>query len=326
MLPETINHDSVGFDKNRKLNYMTQQSHDHNFKNIFSDFPKEALEWILPEAIQKYGNIRHIEFLRQEPKKRRLSDPHMALDLPILFTFDLGKVILWLVEFQEDRYKFSLYTLLRYLTDMAEAYPDTLIIPTVVFTDRRKWRKDVPKELDLRFGKRIFLHFAYVLIRLFEFSARDYYNSGNPLVRILLPKMKYKPEERKEVIVRAYTGLFQLASLPLFEKYTDFIDIYADVSEEERDEICQELSENKETVMIAQYIKDMGRQEGLQQGRIYLSEFIMDIIEIKFGSVPPEIRKKIENISDLSLLKSLHRQSVLAGSLDAFGEALRQSA
>lgn len=27
---------------------MTKQSHDHNFKNLFLDFPKETLEWFFP--------------------------------------------------------------------------------------------------------------------------------------------------------------------------------------------------------------------------------------------------------------------------------------
>ncbi|MCP4346741.1 MAG: hypothetical protein GY795_14590 [Desulfobacterales bacterium] len=64
-----------------------------------------------------------------------------------------------------------------------------------------------------------------------------------------------KPEERWEVIRQAYTGLFQLAPM-LFEKYTDFIDIYAEVSEKERDAVLDEIKEHKETVMIAQIIRN----------------------------------------------------------------------
>ncbi|WP_281796897.1 hypothetical protein [Desulforhabdus amnigena] len=42
------------------------QAHDHNFKNVFLDFPKEALSWLLPEALQAYGQLERIEFVRQE--------------------------------------------------------------------------------------------------------------------------------------------------------------------------------------------------------------------------------------------------------------------
>ena len=111
-------------------------SHDHNFKNMILDFPKETLEWILPDIPAKMGEIRNVEFVRQEPKKRRLSDAHLSLDMPILFTFDQRQVLLWLVEFQEDKKRFSIYRLLRYVTDLLEQYPEALLIPTVLFTER----------------------------------------------------------------------------------------------------------------------------------------------------------------------------------------------
>ncbi len=100
---------------------MSQESHDHNFKNLLADFPKEALEWILPEATEKFGAILKIEFIRQEPKKRKLSDAHLSLDMPILFSFEKGQILLWLVEFQEDKSRFSIYRLMRYVIDSAEA-------------------------------------------------------------------------------------------------------------------------------------------------------------------------------------------------------------
>ena len=111
------------------------QSHDHNFKNLFLDFPREALTWLLPEVQREYGELRHIEFVRQEPGKRKLTDRGLELDMPILFTFDAGQILLWLAEFQEDKHKFSIYRLLRYVTDLMERYPVATVIPTVLFTD-----------------------------------------------------------------------------------------------------------------------------------------------------------------------------------------------
>ncbi|OQX02299.1 MAG: hypothetical protein BWK80_58190, partial [Desulfobacteraceae bacterium IS3] len=184
---------------------MPQESHDQNFKNLLADFPKEALEWILPEAKETFGDVLKIEFLRQEPKKRRMSDAHLALDMPILFSFEKGQILLWLVEFQEDKNRFSIHKLLKYTTDSAEAYPKATVIPTVLFTDRKKWNKnkDVIRNIDIRFGGRIFLHFEYVFLKLFDLNARDYYHYDNPLIKILLPKMNYEPEERIEVIRQA---------------------------------------------------------------------------------------------------------------------------
>lgn len=231
-------------------------SHDHNFKNVFLDFPKEALEWLVPDVPKELGRIQRISFVREEPGKRRLSDAHLSLDMPILYTFEKKQVLLWLVEFQEEKGRFSIYRLLRYVTDLMEQYPDALMIPTVLFTKREKWRKDVKRELNSRWGSRQFLHFEYVLVKLFDYKARDYYDHPNPVVKILLPKMDYEPEERTEVIRQAYRGLFELVAPMLFDKYVDFIDVYAGVREDEREAIFREMTEQEDTAMLAQYIKE----------------------------------------------------------------------
>jgi len=70
------------------------KSHDHNFKNLFLDFPKETLDWFFPQAEANWGKVQNVEFLRQEPKKHNLSDPSLELDMPILFHFDHQQLLL----------------------------------------------------------------------------------------------------------------------------------------------------------------------------------------------------------------------------------------
>ena len=241
-------------------------SHDSNFKNLFQDFPRETLKWLFPQAEQTWGKIVSIDFTRQEPKKHHLSDAGLALDLPILFHFENQQLLLWLVEFQEDKSKFSIYKLLRYTTDMMEAYPDALVVSTVLFTDRKKWRKSVLRELHTQINDRLFLHFEYVFHKLFDLNARDYYNIDNPVVKILLPKMNYEKHERIEVIRQAYKGLFQLTTRGLFDKYVDFIDVYSEISDQEQQQLYETITQHKETAMLAQYIKEKGRKEGIKEG------------------------------------------------------------
>lgn len=315
---------------------MTKQSHDHNFKNLFLDFPVEALELFFPKAQQLWGKVKKIEFLRQEPKKKSLSEAHFVLDMPILFSFDKQQLLLWLVEFQEDKSKFSIYKLLRYTTDFMEAYPCATVIPTVLFTDRRTWRKDVLRCLDTTFNDRLFLHFEYVFFKLFDFEAHDYYNVCNPLVKILLPKMNYSKDERKKVIFQAYTGLFQLVSSVLFDKYIDFIDVYAEVTLEEQQTLYHDMTQHKESIMLAQYIKDKGKQEGLllgvQQGIeqgiekgigqgmiVTTKENIIEALELRFGSISSELIEKINKINDIKELKVLYKKAILIKEIDPIG-------
>ncbi|ACN15613.1 conserved hypothetical protein [Desulforapulum autotrophicum HRM2] len=243
------------------------KSHDHNFKNLFLDFPKETLDWFFPQAGQSWGKVLDVEFLRQEPKKHNLSDSSLELDMPILFNFENQQLLLWLVEFQEDKSKFSIYKLLRYTTDLMETHPDALVIPTVLFTDRKKWSKAVLQQLHAQLHDRMFLHFEYVFHKLFDLNARDYYNVDNPVVKILLPKMHYKKEDRIEVIRQAYAGLFQLVSSGLFDKYVDFIDTYAEIEDQEQLNLYNEIVQHKETAMLAQYIRERGMQEGRKEER-----------------------------------------------------------
>ncbi len=64
--------------------------------------------------------------------------------------------------------------------------------------------------------------------------------------------MNYKLEDRAEMIRQAYKGLFELASSGLFDKYVDFIDVYANIKETERKRLCNELNELRKTAMLAQ--------------------------------------------------------------------------
>jgi len=78
-------------------------------------------------------------------------------------------------------------------------------------------------------------------------------------------------------------GLFQLVAPMLFDKYVDFIDVYAGVREDERELIFREMTEQEDTAMLAQYIKDKGIQEGRQEGkRIILERLLVR----RFGTMP----------------------------------------
>ena len=285
----------------------SKQSHDHNFKNLFLDFPRETLEWFFPEVQQNWGQVRKVEFIRQEPKKRKFSEPNLALDMPILFSFENQQLLLWLVEFHEDKAKFSIYKLLRYTTDLMESYPQALVIPIVLFTDRTKWRKDVLRKLETKFNDRLFLHFEYVFVKLFDFNACDYYNINNPVVKILLPKMNYKKDERIEVIRHAYSGLFQLAFRMLFDNYVDFIDVYAEVSKQEQQNLYHEIIQHKETAMLAQYI----RKKGMQQGMLLdARDMLIEVLTERFGRISSELSEQIQRIDSRERLKDLLRPAL----------------
>jgi len=178
--------------------------------------------------------------------------------------------------------------------------------------------------LSLSFGTQQILYFKYLVLKLFDLRAKDYYNINNPVVKILLPKMNYEPHERAEVISQAYQGLYELASPLLFDKYLDFIDIYAEVQEEERVDLYNQLIQKENTVMLAQYIKDKGREEGRMEGRREgrqegrqegEAQLFMRLLALKFGHIPEDKQRLIES-ADSQKLRQWSERILTAQSLD----------
>ena len=132
--------------------------------------------------------------------------------------------------------------------------------------------------------------------------------------------MNYKKDERIEVIRHAHAGLFQLASRMLFDKYVDFIDVYAQISEQEQKSLYHEIIQHKETAMLAQYIREKGMQQGMQQGIIQKAkEDVIEVLELRFGKISPEIIDKINQTNDPAKLKELLKKGVQVKEIDHFG-------
>ena len=61
----------------------------------------------------------------------------------------------------------------------------------------------------------------------------------------------------------------------------------------------------------------------IEQGRIQnLHDNILDLIDIRFGEVRIEIVERITAVSDIDILRQLHREAATAVSLTAFTEKL----
>ena len=102
-----------------------------------------------------------------------------------------------------------------------------------------------------------------------------------------MPRMNYAPEERLEVIRQAYRGLFELTAPMMFDKYVDFIDVYAGIREDEREAIFREITEQEDTIMLAQYIKDKGFQEGELKGELKGGRVLLErLLTRRFGPLP----------------------------------------
>ncbi len=71
-------------------------------------------------------------------------------------------------------------------------------------------------------------------------------------------------------------------------------------------------------------IADSLIEKGMQQGSIQTArESVIDSLEVRFEVVPESLVKKINGISDPSILRILHRQAIKVKSLDEFTEVIK---
>ena len=124
------------------------------------------------------------------------------------------------------------------------------------------------------------------MCKLKGLSSAEYYDSDNIVARLNLPNMAYPPEDRLEMYLAAQTGLARLETSPEKQrKYADFIDFYADLSEEEvtlyRDRY---LSEKGDIMGLASVLRKEGRDEGTMK---LLSRQIARRFQVSSDSVHP---------------------------------------
>lgn len=281
--------------------------YDQNFKNLILDYPREALAFFAQEETgEDLGQARIIP-IRQEQLKDRLGDRFRELDVPLLVEWPNGnrEAIIFLIEEETQSNRFSIHRLAHYCLDMAELMETERVIPVVIFLNSGA------RQASLQLGgdRHNYLEFRYLACDLKRLSANDYKDSKNIIARLNLPNMHYPKQERLQIYVAAQLGLLQLEqNLNKQRKYVDFIDYYADLSEQEIiDYEAHYLNDKGEIMGFAQHFmqkgKEAGRQEGWQEGRQEeCLALVARLLRRKFG-IQPELDQALALLATLPVEK-----------------------
>ena len=269
-------------------------SHDQNFKNLIVDYPNEALEFLAPdEAPGRKDEVRIIP-VREEQLKGFLSEHYRRLDVPLLVEWADGTrdAVLFAVEEESDPRRFSPPRLVRYCLDLAQMFGTRRVVPVVVFL--RPGAVWGPFRLGT--GRRDYLWFDYLVCALGDMPAADWLDSGNLVARVNLPNMQIRAGGRVEAYASAIRGLLELEpNLSRREKYIEFIDIYADLSDNER-RSYRERHPKESGIMTGMFQR--ARDEGRAEGERTLLE---RQLRRRFGELPPVVGERLGGASAADL-------------------------
>jgi hypothetical protein len=271
-------------------------THDQNFKNLILDYPHHAVSFFAEAEAQAVDAGARILPIREEQLQERLGERFRELDVPLLVEWPDGQreALLFVLEQESKPGRFSIHRLAHYCLDLAELFGTDRVVPVVIFLHRGEFAE----RLALGGDTHVYLDFRYLSCALFRTPARQYFDSPNLVARLNLPNMAYEPQEKIEVYAQAVQGLLQLEPRPEHRlKYLDFIDIYSGLDDNERAIYRQRYPQEADTVSG---FAERFTQQGLQQGE---AKIITRLLERRFGPLPEEARRRIENADAETLLE-----------------------
>ena len=295
-------------------------SHDQNFKNLILDYPHQALTFFAAEEAGRRLGDAEVVPVRQEQLKDRLGDRFRELDVPLLVQWPDGRraALLFVVEEESDPKRFSIHRLAHYCLDLGELFETDRVVPVVIFL-----RGTAPRyRLDLGGDRSTYLSFHYLACELGTLDSEDYLESDNIVARLNLPSMRYVPDRKLAVYAAAVRGLVELEPDPEKKlKYLDFIDIYADLDDNERARYQREYPQEAATMgtfserFLQQGLEqglEQGREQGLEQGlaqgehigvRKGEARVLLTLLRLKFGTVSEAVEARIDQADADTLLR-----------------------
>ena len=183
-------------------------SHDQNFKNLILDYPREALAFFAAaEAPSAEDEVRIVP-ARQEQLQDVLGGPYRELDVPLLVEWTDGRreAVLFALEEESDRRRFSPHRFAHYCLDLAELFETDRVVPVAIFLRGGA----APTSLELGTEQHCYLAFDWLACRLAEMPAERWRDSGNLVARVNLPNMNSPPDRRIPVYAAAVGGLLEL--------------------------------------------------------------------------------------------------------------------
>lgn len=294
-------------------------THDQNFKNLITDYPYQSLKLFAPHEAEHIPSDAKITPIRQEQLKDRLRGHFHELDTPMQVEWPDGKreAVLFLFEEETEPGRFSIHRMARYSLHIGEMMKTDRVVPVVIFLKPGSY----PSSLCMGGEWNTYLFFRFVTADLGRIPAEKHMDSDNIVARVNLPNMAYDQNKRLDVYARAQEGLVELEKdFNKRVKYTDFIDYYAKLSEDEfiryNEEYLPKSLQKEEIMGFRQMVVEKAAKEAAIQARKEgKQEIFRLLLTDRFGSVPVWTEDRLKK-ADQKDIERWTRRILNAGSVE----------
>ena len=209
-----------------------------------------------------------------------------------------------------------------------DMYRRSVVSLAVLADSFDSWRPDrYSNEL---WGCRV--EFQFPRVKLLDYQGRSERSADNNPFAVIVAAHLTTQQTNQDISGR-YQGKLRIAKSLYQRGYSrqDILELFRlidwmmSLPESIESEFKQEIRNFEEDLQMPYVtsIERLARQEGISEGVLQKGrEDVIEVLEVRFEELPNELIEKINQIEDLELLKTLHRQAITIGSLDDFQRVL----
>jgi len=182
-------------------------------------------------------------------------------------------------------------------------------------------------------GCELSLRFPIVKLLDYEAQWQDLEESTNPFAVMVMAHLKTKatrgkPQERQQwkwnLVRRLFERGYDQDDIRKLFRLVDWMMTLPNELQQSFEEQVRRYQEERQMPLLSR-MELRAMQRGVEQGALQTArESVLEVLEIRFEVVPPELIEAINEIEDTSVLKQLHRQALALDSLEEFQRLLSQ--
>ncbi len=318
----------------------TTNDYDSPWKEAIDVYFPEFMEFFFPEAYEDIDWSRDFESLDKELQQvvRDASLGKRLADKLVKVWLKTGEetIVFIHIEIQGEYDSLFQHRMFVYHYRIYDRYyqPNTKIVSLAILgDDRPSWKPQEYQyflwdcQLNFKFPTRKLLDYQTQLDTLEE--------EKNPFAIIITAHLRAKqtinnPTEKLNykfsLVRRLYEQGYSKNDILQLFRLIDWILVLPVELAQSFDQQLNNYEEEKRMPYITSIERhgiEKGIEQGIEQGMLNKArESVIEVLEVKFNSIPNDLKQTINNLDNLEVLKQLMRQAVVISSLTEFEELL----